>query len=182
MTRLLSLFVAGGLAASALADVGALREYDVKAACLFNIAKYTDWPATAFARPGDPVIIGVLGDDPFGGVLDRIVKGRVINSRPVLVRRASRAQELADAHIVFIGSSERARAAQICAALETSNAMCIGDLEETAPFAAINFSVAAGRTVFTVNLARASRAGVRLSSKLLHLAAAVTGGHANASR
>ena len=159
-----------------------LPEYDVKAACLFNIAKFTDWPASAFAQPGAPIVIGVLGQDPFGSVLDRIVKGRVINNRPVVIRRASRHQELSDAHLVFISNSERARAAQIASTLENSSVLCVGDIEETAAIAAINFSVAGGRTVFTVNLARTSRAGVKISSKLLHLAAAVTGGSTSASR
>ncbi|MGB8169696.1 MAG: YfiR family protein, partial [Chthoniobacteraceae bacterium] len=70
----------------------------------------------------------------------------------------------------------------ICSALESSHVLCVGDTEETEQVAAINFSVADGRTVFTVNLAHAARAGVRISSKLLALAQSVRGPRENASR
>lgn len=153
----------------------ALREYDVKAACLFNIAKFSDWPAQAFPQAGAPLIIAVLGADPFGTVLDRIVKGRVVNERPIVIRRASHYSEVRDAHVVFISASARGNAAQICSALESSNVLCVGDTEETERIAAINFSVMDGRTIFTVNLTHAQRAGVRISSKLLALAQLVRG-------
>lgn len=152
-----------------------LREYDVKAACLFNIAKFSDWPAQAFTHPAAPLIIGILGEDPFGSVLDRIVKGRLINERPVVIRRAAHFSELKNAHVVFISAALRGSATQICTALEETHVLCVGDSEETEPVAAINFSVVAGRTVFTVNLSHAHRAGVRISSKLLALAQVVRG-------
>ena len=162
------------VAAQVPAQDGALREYDVKAACLFNFAKYSDWSPGSFSGPAAPLVIGVLGDDPFGLVLDRIVKGRVANNRPITVRRADRVADLAGAHIVFVSATERARAAQICGALDGSNVLTVGDTAETAPYCIVNFSVTGGKTVFSINLARANRAGVKISSKLLALAADVT--------
>lgn len=152
-----------------------LREYDVKAACLFNIAKFCDWPAKAFPSPSAPLIIGVLGDDPFGPVLDRIVKGRIVNGRPIVIRRGSDYSDFAEAHVVFIAASERVRASRICAALENENVLCVGDSDETEPFTAIHFSVVEGKTVFSVKLTRAAHAGVHVSSKLLALAKSVRG-------
>lgn len=156
-----------------VAEPPTAREYDVKAACLFNIAKFSDWPERAFPQPGAPLVIGVLGEDPFGTVLDRIVKGRVVNDHPVVIRRASDAAELKDAHVIFVCASERSHAVRICSSLESTHALTVGDCEETATVVAVNFSVADGRTVFAVNLARATRAGVRISSKLLALARSV---------
>lgn len=152
-----------------------LKEYDVKAACLFNFVKFCDWPSEAFADASSPLVIGILGEDPFGQVLDRIVRSRVVNDRPVIIRRGTDFSELKQAHVVFICASERARAARICTALEGANVLCVGDTSETDPYTAINFSVTEGKTVFTVNLARATRAAVRVSSKLLALAKAVRG-------
>lgn len=159
-----------------------LREYDVKAACLFNIAKFSDWPEGAFTHPSAPIIVGILGQDPFGAVLDRIVKGRVVNNRAVLIRRATHYSEMLDAHVVFVCASQKGNASLIASALSASNVLVVGDTEETAPFAAINFSVTDGRTLFVVNLDRAGRAAVRISSKLLALAASVSGRKENAMR
>lgn len=152
-----------------------LREYSAKAAFLYNLVKYTDWPSRAFPEPDAPIVIGLLGSDPFGGVLDRIVEGRVINGRPIVIRRATGVAELRGAHVVFVGASESGRAAEQCAALESFHALTVGDTEQTAAFAAVRFDLEADRVVFTVDLTRASRVGVNISSKLLHLAKAVRG-------
>lgn len=149
-----------------------LTEYSAKAALLFNIAKYADWPAAAFSRPDSPIVIGVLGDDPFGEVLDRVVRGRLVNGRPFVVRRAGGIADLKGAHLVFVSPSE-SHAAQDCAMLEGFNVLTVGDTGQTALFTAFNFAVEGERIVFSVDLGRAARAGVTLSSKLLNLAKAV---------
>jgi len=172
------LFLAGRLPAQSVV----LREYSVKAAFLYNLVKYTDWPSRAFAEPDAPIIIGLLGSDPFGAVLDRIVEGRVINGHPILIRRATGVAELKGAHVVFIGASEAARAAEQCAALESFRALTVGDTGQTAAFTAVQFNLEADRVVFTVDLTRTSRVGVNISSKLLHLAKAVLGRESVPSR
>jgi YfiR/HmsC-like len=167
---------------SARGQEAALREYDIKAACLFNIVKFSDWPAEAFPKAGAPLIIGVMGDDPFGPILDQIIKGRVVNDRPIVIKRSRDLAELKNAHVVFVCASERSRVARICAALEGSNVLCVGDTKESLAHAAINFSITDNRVVFTVNLSRASRAGVSISSKLLALAKEVTGERPKSTR
>lgn len=149
-----------------------LEEYAVKAALVFNIAKYADWPPAAFSKPDDPIVIGVLGDDPFGEVLDRVVRGRMINGHPLLIRRAGGIAELKGAHLVFVSPGET-HAAQDCAVLESFHVLTIGDSGQTALFTAFNFSVEGEKIVFTVDLVRASRAGVNISSRLLNLAKTV---------
>ena len=153
----------------------AVPEYAVKAAFLLNIAKYATWPPPSFSDASAPVVIGILGDDPFGAVLDRVVSGRVINDRRVIVRRAKRAAELRGAHVVFVAASESDRAAGICATLAESGTLCVGDTESTAALTAIHFSLESGRIVFSVNLAAVRRSNVAISSKLLQLAKTVTG-------
>lgn len=152
-----------------------LREYSVKAAFLYNLVKYTDWPSRTFPQPDAPIVIGLLGSDPFGPVLDRIVEGRVINGHPILIRRATGVAELRGAHVVFVGASESGRAAEQCAALESFRALTVGDNAQTAAFSAVKFDLEADRVVFTIDLDRASRVGANISSKLLHLAKAVQG-------
>jgi hypothetical protein len=149
-----------------------LSEYSAKAALLFHIAKYVDWPPEMFPRVDSPIIIGILGDDPFGDVLDQVVRGRFINGRSIAVRRASGIADLKGVHLVFVSPSEP-QAAQDCAVLEGFHALTVGDTGQTALFTALNFAVEGDRITFTVDLSRATRAGVTLSSRLLGVAKAV---------
>src|SRR5688572_10203854 len=127
-----------------------LAEYAVKAALLFNLAKYADWPSTAFATRDAPIVIGVLGSDPFGAVLDRVVRGRVVNGRPIVIRRASGISELKGAHLVFI-SPDEPHAAQECAVLEELSILTVSDSGPNALFTAFNFVMEGDRIVFTVD-------------------------------
>jgi hypothetical protein len=158
-----------------------LAEYAIKAGLLFNIAKYADWPPEAFSRPDDPIVIGVLGDDPFGELLDRVVRGRLVNGHPFVVRRAGAIAELKGAHLVFV-SPARSHTAQECTALEGFRILTVGDTRQTALFTAFNFAVESDKIVFTVDLERAARAGVSISSKLLNLAKAVKKTNETAAR
>ena len=151
---------------------GALDEYAVKAALIFNLAKYTDWPPQAFPQPDSPIIIGVLGDDPFGQVLDRVVQGRSVKGRPLVIRRASGVAPLQGAHLVFVSASQP-QAPQDCAALERAGALTVGDTAHTTPYTAIGFAVEGDKIVFTIDLERIRRAGSSISSQVLKLAKSV---------
>ena len=153
----------------------AVSEYDVKAAFLLNIAKYTDWPSQAFSGPSAPIVIAILGDDPFGAMLDRLVQGRVVNDRTVVVRRSKRVADLRGAHVVFISASEGERAASICASLSDSRALCVGDTAQTGAVAGIHVAIEGGKVAFNVNLPAVRKSGVAISSKLLRLAKSVSG-------
>ena len=158
-----------------------LREYDLKGALLFNIAKYIDWHKDAFSGPNEPIVIGVLGEDPFGEALDQIVRGRFIDGHPIAIRRATGIAGLKGAHVVFICPSENRRVAEECAILEDSHILTVGDTDITAAYAAVNFSIERDKVVFTVNLTRSSRIGA-ISSKLLRLAKVVDGSGDDSSR
>src|SRR6187551_312193 len=85
------------------------REYDVKAAFLYNFITFTEWPEEAFSTPASPYVIGVLGDDPFGRALDEIVNGERIKGRPLVVRRVDQVGDARRCHILFISNSESRR-------------------------------------------------------------------------
>jgi hypothetical protein len=163
------------LAGAARAEPPPLREYDLKAALLYNVAKYSDWPDEAFATPADPIVIGVLGENPFGDVLRRIVQGRTINGRAIVVRHATGLAALHGSHLVFISASEASRAAELSLALERAHAVSVSDTPQSAAFTAVNLAVRGDKVVFSVHLGRVTRARVTISSRLLHLAEAVTG-------
>jgi hypothetical protein len=87
------------------AMANAAPEYSIKAGYILLFTRYVEWPSTAFASPTAPIVICVLGTDPFGAVLDETVAGQQSQQRPLSVRRVSDAHDAADCHVVFIGDA-----------------------------------------------------------------------------
>ena len=85
----------------------------VEAVFLFYFSQFVDWPPRAFADERSPIVIGVLGDDPFGGALDQAVAGEQVNGRPIVVRRLKSMGDAAGCHILYISSSESPQLPQI---------------------------------------------------------------------
>src|SRR5437868_2964053 len=90
-----------GSSSTTVAQGGPSPEYQVKAVFLFNLAQFIQWPARAFPDPGAPLIIGVLGDDPFGGYLDETLRGEKVNNRSLLLQRYRRPSEIRTCHVLF---------------------------------------------------------------------------------
>lgn len=148
-----------------------VSEYQLKAAFLANFPEFVTWPATAFSGSGAPIVIGILGDDPFGATLDRAAQAKVVGGRKIAIRRSQRAEDLKSCHIVFIAKSERARIAEILASLGTGNVLTVADVEQfTARGGAIAFIMAGDAVRFEINHGAAKRAGLEISSRLLKLA------------
>jgi len=169
-------FLACGLCASATA-LAAPTPGQVEAVFLFNFTQFVDWPPQAFAGPSSPIVIGVLGSDPFGASLDEVVRGETVNGHPLVVHRAQHIEELADSQILFISRSERARLASILAALKGRNILTVSDLEGFASEGGmIRFVLMENKVRLRVNLEATKAAGLTLSSKLLRVAQIVAPG------
>src|SRR5256886_17639517 len=80
-------------------------EYLIKAGFIYNFANLVQWPANAFSQPDSPIVIGILGEDPFGTILDRVLAGKRVNGRAFLVKRLKSVLDLKECHIVFVSSS-----------------------------------------------------------------------------
>src|SRR5437899_638694 len=109
------------------AQTAASREYSVKAVFLFNFAQFVEWPETAFPAAETPLVIGVLGEDPFGAYLDETVRGEKVNNRPLVIERYHRVEEIKTCHILFISRSETDRLEKIFAGLKGRNILMVGD-------------------------------------------------------
>ncbi|MDW8238957.1 MAG: YfiR family protein [Acidobacteriota bacterium] len=158
----------------AWAQSGTPSEYEVKAAFLFNFAKFIEWPAQHLPHAGSPILIGILGEDPFDDVLDRVIKGKSIDGRPVLIKRAKTVEPLRSCHIVFVSRSERKRLSQIAGALAEAGVVTVSDMEQFLEHGGIiNFVIENNRVRFDINKRMADRAGLKISSKLLVLAKSV---------
>lgn len=160
----LALVAGAGLAR---AQRGAVPEYNAKAGFLTTFPKYTSWPAGTFASDDAPVVICVLGRDPFGDVLDRTA-AESHGGRPILVRRLHGRADAEICHVVFIGKSETANEAGWLMSLRRKPMLTVGESGQAFGNGAIvEFAIAGGRLGFDVNLPAAELAGIRFSSDLL---------------
>jgi YfiR/HmsC-like len=145
-------------------------EYEMKATFLCKFLEFVKWPA----KPETPVVLGVLGDDPFGGTLERAVEAQKKARNPVTIRRSRRAEELRDCRIVFVSRSEKDRAREIIAVFAGTQVLTVSDSEEFLMSGAmIAFGSDKGAAGIKVNQAAAKRAGLTISSRLLKLAKSV---------
>ncbi|MFQ6017517.1 MAG: YfiR family protein [Kiloniellaceae bacterium] len=146
------------------------REYLIKAAFLYNFAKFTEWPASAFADRGAPLHLCVLGEDPFGAALESI-EGREIRGRAVAVLRIASLRVAANCHLLFISDSEEARLRKILESLRDRPVLTVADMPNFARAGGIiSLKTLEEKIRFEINNGTAKRAGLKLSSKLLNLA------------
>lgn len=171
--------LAGATAQSAAdaAESDVSIEYRVKAAFVYQIAGYVEWPDTAFPRRDTPVTIAVLGAEALAEELTRIVPGRRINNRPIAVRRLQDGASLDGVHILFVGHERRSQIANLAQKAREHGVLLVTESEGVlAEGSMVNFIVVEGRVRFEVGLDAARRSGLKLSSRLLAVAQQVYSG------
>ena len=169
------LLLAGGLESPAQAAPP--PEYQLKAVFLFNFAEFVDWPPQAFPEAQTPLVIGVLGEDPFGGYLDETVRGEKVKGRPLTVQRYRQVHEIKTCHLLFISRSEANRVEQIVAGLKDRNILTVADAEGFARRGVmIRFVTEKNKIRLRINLEAAKAAHLTISSKLLRPADIVAPG------
>nr|WP_246262417.1 YfiR family protein [Aromatoleum evansii] len=151
-------------------------EHEVKAAFLYNFAKFVDWPPQAFTSADAPLALCVLGHDPFGAALSA-VDGKAARSRTVQVRRLQHDGAVRDCHIVFLAAAETVRLRELVATLRGWPVLLVGESEDFATQGGIiNLTVGReNRVQIEINLNAAQRHGLKISSQLLRLARIVGG-------
>lgn len=146
-------------------------EYQIKAAFLFNFAKFVEWPPQAFANQDSPMVIGVLGENVFGDSLERAVRNKAINNHSLQFRVYHSLDEITNCHVLFISSSEEARYGKILDALNGLNVLTVSESDHFIDSGGmINFVLEDKRIRFQINNQAAQKAGLKISSKLLSLA------------
>jgi hypothetical protein len=146
------------------------NEYEVKAAFLYNFARFVEWPNSVSPDPNGPLVIGILGRDPFSGEIDRAIEGKTVNGRRLVIKRFSSLETYEQCHILFVSSSERGNLPRILAAVRTSSVLTVSETDRFAQIGGIiNFITIENRIRFEINQAAAARVGLKISSKLLSL-------------
>jgi len=147
-------------------------EYQLKAAFLYHFAQLVNWPPETFAKADSPMVIGVIGENPFGKQLEESVRGKSVNGHPLAVKEVQTLAEATDTcHILFISASEKKRLSEILAALRGKSVLTVGETEHfTETGGMINFTLEVTKIRFQINDSAAKAAGLKISSKLLSLA------------
>lgn len=161
----------GAPCSAALGEEDKQPEYRVKAAFLFNLAKFVDWPQTAFGDKQAPFVIGVLGDDPFGAELDTTIARKTVSGRAVVVERYREVKDIQRCQILFISQSERPRLDQVMEALRASPILTVSELPQFLRSGGmILLRLEDNRISFEAGADAARKVGLTMSSKLLKLA------------
>ncbi len=152
-------------------------EYKVKAVFLFNFAQFVDWPEKAFADPKAPLVIGVLGQDPFGTYLDEVVQGEKVGLRPIVIRRFHRVDDVGRCHILFISRSEAPQLARVIARLDHRAILTVGDADVFNRVGGmVRFVTENGKIRLRINPDAAKACDLIISSKILRPATIVANG------
>jgi len=161
----------GVVEAPARAQEAAPSEFQLKAAFIYNFAKFVEWPPEAFRTQDSPFIIGIIGDNTFDDILRQTVRNKQISGHPFRVVQCKTLADLQSCHILFISLSERKRLAEILRAIRSASVLTISDLEHFLPAGGmIQFLMEGNKVRFAINDTAAKEVGLRISSKLLNLA------------
>jgi hypothetical protein len=162
--------------AAGIAEAQSPTEYQVKAAFLYNFAKFVEWPARSFPAAGTPLTFCVVGEDPFGSDLEEITRGKTIDQRKLATRRVKKGRER-ECHILFVSPSEEARLGEILRDVKDASVLTVSDIAKFSRTGGIiGFIIEGNKIRFEINLDAAERAGLKISSRLLKLAKIVRDG------
>jgi hypothetical protein len=183
MTRLnkssatLALIVLAGTMALDIAHGQKVDEYQVKAAFMYNFAKFVDWPAQTFHSPVQPIVFCVLGQTPLSRALGDELEGKIVDRRPLVFHQLTDSKQAGQCQVLFIVSPDNKALRRTLDELKSLNVLTVGEVEDFANEGGIvRFILEAGRVRLEFNLDAADEAKLRISSRLLSLGRAVSKG------
>jgi len=169
-----SLATASQVTASGARTSQAPTEYELKAALLYNFARFATWPSESFGPDRDSFVIAIVGNDPFGSGLDDAIRGRTVEGRSITIERWESAEDVGSCHVLFVSVSDREGVRRILHTLRGRSVLTVSDTKEFArEGGSIGLDLADGRVRMTINTATVRGSGIRISSKLLALATLV---------
>lgn len=197
ITLLILVLALTGIVCAAETDSTLSKEYQVKAAFIYNFIKFIDWPEPAPAEPdkkadepAEPITIGIIGENPFGKAFEALAKKKIHDRQVVIkhfggfAKNSTKYREggetkykykdvdaLKACHVLFIGSSEREYCKQIIDIVKGSSVLTIGETKDFLDTGGIiSFVMEQKKVRFGVNLIAAEQAELKIRSKLLRLA------------
>lgn len=170
MRRRIVLLLLFSLGSEVLAGARSVPEHELKAAYIYNFAKFTRWPGTGESGVPNPLVIGVLGDERIAESIATLTHGRTVGGSPIEVKSVDRNAIPANLQILYVDASEDA-----LPSLFQPGRLTIGETEHFGGI--IRLFVESDRLQFEIDNRQAQRAGLTLSSQLLMLARKSAGAH-----
>ena len=150
------------------------KEYEVKAAFLLNFARFVEWQPKAYADTNAALVIGIVGDDPFGEVLPQIVQGQTVQGRQIEIRHFTADEDFGVCHVLFLSRSVAAQTEEILRRLQNRSVLTVSEKEDfVRRGGVIGFAMVDNCVRFDINPKAAEAAELKLSSKLLAVARSV---------
>jgi len=150
-------------------------EYEVKAAFIYNFARFVEWPQPAIGSDRDPLTIAVLGEGPIGGILEKVLQGKTVGARSLTIRRFAALGDLRPTPILFIGRQEESDLTEILSKLGRAPVLTVCEAEGAARLGCVvNFIIVDNKVRFEIAPESAKAAGLKISSKLLSVAKIVS--------
>lgn len=159
-----------GAALQASAQQGA-SEYEVKAVFLHHFFQFVQWPDSAFSDSSSPYIVGVLGDDPFGHLIDEALQGDSVGGRPIHIRRYEDLQAARESHLLYIAETDEKKLKKMLDNLRNQEVLTVSDVEGFGSMGGMIELAKNGTSLkLKINHQSAKDAKLQISSRLLKLA------------
>jgi hypothetical protein len=156
------------------------REYKLKAVFLFNFTQFVEWPPASFETGESPLVIGILGANPFGTHLEQTISGEKVNGHPVVVHYYNSEKEVSPCHILYININESKKRKEVIDALKGRAVLTVGDAPDfTKSGGMIRFFTSTNKIKLQINPEASKEGKLMLSSKLLRLAEIYNPGKTN---
>lgn len=159
---------------AAAAEPAVSKEYQIKAAFLYNFTKFVEWPAEKFEGTNSPIVIGLFGKNPFGSALAEAVKDRRVNGRGIQIKQIDIPSEVKGMHVVFVGAAENNRLDGLEDALKEGSVLGVGESEAFLKRGGtIMFALENDKVRFEIDMNSAESAKLKVSAQLQKLARTV---------
>jgi len=146
------------------------REYQLKAIFLYNFSQFVEWPPGSFSSEQAPMVIGIVGADPFGSYLEEAISGEKMHGHPLVIERYSTVDEIGSCQILFVNLPESKKREQVITSLKGRNILTVSDASDFLQQGGmIRFFTRQGKLKLQVNLEATKPANLVISSKLLRL-------------
>ena len=152
-------------------------EHEVKAAFLYNFAKFVEWPGAKLGATDERMSLCVVGENAFHGELVATVHEKTVRGKRLVVEQLQSGDDLRHCHILFVGQTDHLAPVAVLEEVRGAHVLTVGDVEDFAARGGmINFRMQGNQVRFEINAVAAEEEGLQISSQLLKLAVRLIGG------
>jgi hypothetical protein len=154
---------------------GAPTIEQLQATLLITVARYVEWPSTAFTSATAPMVVGIVSDDAVAEAFAATAAGRNIHGRAMVMKRLQWESDMTGVHLLLIGQVERRRVVALLEQIRSKPILTVSMVPQFGTAGGmITLTATGGRLSFSVNARATGERGLRLSALLLSHATSVS--------